>query len=99
VAAISKQADTGSPTGSALRLALAELTPAERPHIIRVLDNIEVTSAYRPRAEPLRQAGIPAAGAGVWFRDEDGRYRRLTRAIATERGWHAGARTVAAVAH
>ncbi|MDV7136696.1 AMP-binding protein [Williamsia muralis] len=99
IAAISKQSDTGSPTGSALRLALAELTPAERPHIIRVLDNIEVTNSYRPRSEALRQAGIPAAGAGVWFRDDEGRYRRLTRAIATERGWHAGARSVAAVAH
>ncbi|MCZ4549299.1 AMP-binding protein [Gordonia rubripertincta] len=98
IAAVSKQEDTGSPTGSSLRLALAGLTPAQRPHIIRVLDTIEVTNSYRPRAEPMREAGIPAAGAGVWFRDEDGRYRRLTKAIATERGWQPGAQVVGAVA-
>jgi putative long chain acyl-CoA synthase len=46
----------------------------------------------------MREAGIPAAGAGVWFRDEDGRYRRLTKAIATERGWQPGAQVVGAVA-
>lgn len=97
VAAVSKQESTGSPTGSALRLALAGLTPAQRPHIIRVLDKIDMTNTYRPRAEAMRQAGIPAAGAGVWFRDDDGRYRRLTRAIATEHGWKPGAFSVAAV--
>lgn len=97
VAAVSKQEGTGSPTGSALRLALAGLTPAQRPHIIRILDKIEVTNSYRPRAEAMRQAGIPSAGAGVWYRDDDGRYRRLTRAIANEHGWETGAFAVAAV--
>jgi putative long chain acyl-CoA synthase len=97
VAAVSREDDTGSPTGSSLRLALAGLTPAQRPHIIRVLDRIEVTNSYRPRAEAMREAGIPAAGAGVWFRDDDGRYRRLTKTIASERGWEAGAAAVGPV--
>ena len=90
IAAVSKQDGTGSPTGSALRLALAGLTPAQRPHLISILDHIDLTSSYRPQASALRAAGIPAAGASVWYRDEGGRYRRLTKAIAHERGWEPG---------
>ncbi len=82
VAAVSH---TGSPPdGSALRLALAQLPPSQRPHLICVVDDIPLSSTWRPRADALRRRGLPKPGPGVWYRDAEGRYKRLTRAARTE---------------
>ena len=35
----------------------------------------------------LAAQGVPKPGARVWYRDDEGRYRRFTKAVATERGW------------
>ena len=38
---------------------------------MRVVDEIPVTTWYRPNAAALRAAGAPAAGEGVWRREGD----------------------------
>jgi putative long chain acyl-CoA synthase len=64
-----------------LTLALAALPPTERPAVVYVVDEIPVTSHYRPRTAPLRRAGLPSPGGDVWAHHEpSGRYRRLTAA-------------------
>ncbi len=63
--------------------ALRGLEPDERPSVVHVVDEIPVTTWYRPLTGPLREAGIPQAGGErpAWHRDAswDG-YRRLTQA-------------------
>ncbi len=71
-------------------LAAQELTRAmevlplvERPSIVHVVEEIPVTTWYRPLTGPLREAGIPEPGDGktVWYLDASGgRYRPLTDA-------------------
>ncbi len=82
VAAVTLRA--GPPVLSAREIAgaLAGLAPEERPEIVRVVEEIPVTTWFRPVTEPLREAGIPEPGAGVlpaFYRDGD-RYRSLTKA-------------------
>ncbi len=48
--------------------ALSGLPAAERPDLVHVVDEIPVTTWYRPAAGSLRAAGVPG-GAGVWRRD------------------------------
>lgn len=68
-------------TPADLTAALSELEPARRPAVVRVVDEIPVTTWCRPRTGPLR-AGIPRAGGRhpAWYRDARGRYRALTPA-------------------
>jgi hypothetical protein len=51
--------------------ALMGLDPAERPSIVHVVDEIPVTTWYRPLTGPLRAAGIPRSreSRGIWHRD------------------------------
>lgn len=42
------------------------LSPAGRPRVVRVVDEIEVTTWYRPVRGPLREAGLPARRAWEW---------------------------------
>ncbi len=74
-------------TVSSLRAALGGLPAAQRPHLIRLVDAIEVSEAYRPLSSAFAAQGVPKPAAGVWYRDDDGRYRRFTKAAATGRGW------------
>jgi putative long chain acyl-CoA synthase len=62
--------------------ALEVLPPAERPTIVHVVDEIPVTTWFRPLTGPLREAGIPEPGDGrvVWYRSTGDRYRPLTEA-------------------
>jgi putative long chain acyl-CoA synthase len=65
-----------------IALALAPLSPHERPAIVHVVDRIPVTTWYRPVTGPLRAAGIPEPGAErpTWYRDEkQDTYRPLTQ--------------------
>jgi putative long chain acyl-CoA synthase len=64
--------------------ALSILAPADRPDIVHVVDEIPVTTWYRPNTAVLRAAGAPRPGKGVW-RLEGDRYvehRRRTKAAA-----------------
>jgi putative long chain acyl-CoA synthase len=60
---------------------LEMLPPAERPAIVHVVDEIPVTTWFRPLTGPLREAGIPTPDTGhaAWYRDGS-RYRALTEA-------------------
>ncbi|MGH3519943.1 MAG: AMP-binding protein [Haloechinothrix sp.] len=68
-------------TAADVSTALAVLPRERRPDIVHVVDQIPVTTWYRPNAAGLREAGIPKAGDQVWYYDvhEDG-YRTLTDA-------------------
>jgi putative long chain acyl-CoA synthase len=59
---------------------LMGLDPAQRPGIVHVVDEIPLTTWYRPLTAPLRAAGIPRAAAGrAWYRDQrHDAYRLLT---------------------
>jgi putative long chain acyl-CoA synthase len=48
--------------------ALSVVPVAERPDFVRIVDEIPVTTWYRPSAGPLREAGAPT-GEGVWRRE------------------------------
>ncbi|MGC5246395.1 AMP-binding protein [Gordonia sp. DT219] len=74
-------------TVTKLRVALGEFPSAERPHLIRVVDDIPVSNSYRPQVTELVRAGLPKPGAKIWYRDEEGRYRRYTRSAATKVTW------------
>jgi putative long chain acyl-CoA synthase len=61
--------------------ALQSLPAFERPAVVRVVDEIPVTTWYRPLTAPLRAEGIPEPGEGeqVWYLDRGGKtYRPLT---------------------
>jgi putative long chain acyl-CoA synthase len=49
---------------------------------VHVVDEIPVTTWFRPLTGPLREAGIPEPGDGrvVWYRSTGDRYRPLTEA-------------------
>jgi putative long chain acyl-CoA synthase len=58
--------------------ALGVLPQYARPAIVHVVDRIPVTTWYRPITRPLRKAGIPEPGEGVWsLEPETGGYRTL----------------------
>jgi putative long chain acyl-CoA synthase len=79
VAAVTLRA--GHELGAAeVSAALAALEPDRRPAIVRVVDEIPVTTWYRPLTGPLRAAGIPTAEHGRAFALDraSGGYRPLT---------------------
>jgi putative long chain acyl-CoA synthase len=63
-----------------LTRALEVLPRGERPAIVQVVDEIPVTTWFRPMTGPLREAGIPQPReqATAWYIDSHGRYRALT---------------------
>ncbi|HWE33468.1 MAG TPA: AMP-binding protein [Solirubrobacteraceae bacterium] len=63
-----------------LTRALEVLPRSERPAIVHVVDEIPVTTWFRPLTGPLREAGIPQPGetASAWYIDARGRYRALS---------------------
>ncbi len=66
-----------------VRMALRGLEPAQRPAIVHVVDEIPVTTWYRPVTRSLREAGVPAPGEDrqAWYLDAGGEvYRPLTDA-------------------
>ncbi len=68
--------------GADLDGALATLAPEHRPSVIRVVDEIPVTTWYRPLSGPLRDQGIPEPADGrAWRIDPaSGKYEPLTAA-------------------
>ena len=69
---------------AALAATVDALPPAARPAVVRVVDEIPVTTWFRPLTGPLRAAGLPAPGRGRppgFYLDRSGkRYRPLTDA-------------------
>jgi putative long chain acyl-CoA synthase len=61
--------------------ALENLSAEERPVIVHVVDELPVTTWYRPMTGPLRAAGVPSPGPGklAWYQS-GGQYRALTQA-------------------
>ncbi len=67
----------------AVERALADLGDGGIPWVIRVVDEIPLTTWYRPQSGPLRDAGLPAPGklARAWYWDpRKGGYRALSKA-------------------
>jgi putative long chain acyl-CoA synthase len=62
--------------------ALERLPAPARPDIVHVVDEISMTTWFRPLTAPLRDAGLPRADRErAWYRDRGGRrYRPLTEA-------------------
>lgn len=64
-----------------LDLALSLLPEGQHPDLVHVVDDVPVTTWYRPKTRELAAQGVPAAGVGTWYYDsEDHQYRRLTEA-------------------
>lgn len=65
-----------------LARALEALASAERPAIVHVVEEIPVTTWFRPLTGPLRDAGVPEPDreGQAWYRDGRGRYKPLTAA-------------------
>ena len=89
VAAITLRDDAraDSLTVTQLRVAFGALPAESRPHLIHIVDDIPVSDSYRPLSNELRRAGVPRPGPKVWYRDDDGRYRRYTRSAAAKGPW------------
>jgi putative long chain acyl-CoA synthase len=58
-------------TPGAVAGALDAIDANERPDIVHVVEEIPVTTWYRPVATKLQAAGMPQPGAGTWRRDGD----------------------------
>jgi putative long chain acyl-CoA synthase len=67
---------------AAIASALAGLAPAQRPAVVHVVDELPLTTWYRPRTGPLRATGVPQPRRGrAWYRDAArGSYKPLTKA-------------------
>ena len=66
-----------SPTSSD---ALSALPEKARPHFVRVVDEIPVTTWYRPITAPLKALGVPDGKKGVAYRlNSDGGYNKVAK--------------------
>jgi putative long chain acyl-CoA synthase len=64
--------------------ALGIIKPPNRPDIVHVVDEIPVTTWYRPNTAALRADGPPKPGKGVWRLEGDGyvEFRKREKATA-----------------
>jgi putative long chain acyl-CoA synthase len=82
VAAVTLRED-GELTAADLTDVLGGLPADQRPTIVQIVEEIPVTTWFRPLTGPLRARGIPEPGEGVlaWHLDEEsGGYEPLTEA-------------------
>lgn len=66
-----------------LERAMADLGDAGIPWVVRVVDEIPLTTWYRPMTGPLREAGlkVPGKRTPAWYWDpKKGGYRKLSKA-------------------
>ena len=62
--------------------ALSVLEPEQRPRYVRIVDEIPVTTWYRPVVAPLRALGVPDGTDGRAFKlDDDGAYDELSATV------------------
>ncbi|WP_454165973.1 alpha/beta fold hydrolase [Gordonia iterans] len=87
VAAIRLRPGQNSVTPTQLRVALGELPATERPHLIQVVSTIPISESYRLVSSDLVRRGVPRPGPKIWYRDDDGRYRRYTKSVADGVDW------------
>ncbi len=83
VAAVSLRGDR-KVAAADLSGAMTKLRPSERPAVVRVVDEIPVTTWYRPLTGPLRDEGIPEPDGDrrLWVHEEaSGKYVELTAAV------------------
>src|SRR5205823_357805 len=73
-------------TGADLADAVRELPLRSRPVVVRVVDEIPVTTWYRPLKAPLRAEGIPADGTAFWWDGDAEVYGSLTAAAQADLG-------------
>ncbi|MDQ2676040.1 MAG: AMP-binding protein, partial [Actinomycetota bacterium] len=60
--------------------AMASLPEKARPHFVRVVDDIPVTTWYRPNTTPLKALGVPDGKKGVAYRLNDaGGYNKVVK--------------------
>ncbi|NMN95169.1 AMP-binding protein [Nocardiaceae bacterium YC2-7] len=63
--------------------AIRELAPADRPDLVHVVDEIALSSTYRPSNRALAARGMPAPGPTTWaYEPHDGAYKELTAEVA-----------------
>jgi putative long chain acyl-CoA synthase len=77
----------GELTPAALDEGLADLGDGGIPWVVRVVDEIPLTTWFRPQTGPLREEGLqpPTAATKAWYWDpRKGGYRKLSKA-AVER--------------
>jgi putative long chain acyl-CoA synthase len=59
-----------------VNLAMQQLDPADRPDVIRIVEEIPLTTWWRPDREALRRTGTPREpNTRGWIRDVAGSYR------------------------
>ncbi len=65
-----------------LSRAMEQVPEGHRPAVVHLIDEMPVTTWFRPLTRPLRQAGLPEPAEGrAWYLDRGGRrYRPLTDA-------------------
>ena len=65
-------------TAAEVTEALRGLLPAERPDLVRVVDEVPLSPSFRPNPRPLREQGLPAPGDRCWYYDaREGAYAEL----------------------
>jgi putative long chain acyl-CoA synthase len=69
-------------TARDLDSALSSFAPSGRPSVVRLVEEIPVTTWSRPITAPLREEGIPepSARTRAWYLHRSGHYRPLTDA-------------------
>lgn len=68
---------------SDLDRALGALSAAQRPDVVRVVDDLPLTTWYRPRHGPLRDQGLPD-DRGWWSDPSEGSYRPLDAGVRAD---------------
>ena len=60
--------------------ALGALPEKARPHFVRIVDEIPVTTWFRPITTPLKDLGIPDGKKGVAYRlNAEGGYNKVVK--------------------
>jgi len=75
--------DGASITAAEIEQALADLGDEGIPWVVRVVDEIPLTTWYRPITGPLKRDGLPAPTSPPtsWYWDpRKGGYRRMSKA-------------------
>ena len=62
--------------GDDLAAALASLDERSRPTVVRVIDEMPLTTWYRPLKTPLRAAGVPNTGVAFLWKKKHATYVR-----------------------
>lgn len=69
-----------------LAAAVVALPAASRPSIVRIVDEIPLTTWWRPLKAPLRAEGVPGKGDAYVWNDKSQTYKRITDAARTKLG-------------